>query len=144
MSLNVPVLRASFALVAERQPQVTRRFYEVLFERYPPGAPAVRRTSMPAQEKMLTEALVAVLDRIEDGAWLTETLKRMGAKHEGYGVTSEMYEWVGASLLATLAEWPAKIGRARRHRPGPTRRTCRRFADAGGGEGSFCPPLTGS
>jgi hemoglobin-like flavoprotein len=28
----------------------------------------------------------------------------MGAKHVDYGVTTEMYGWVGESLLATLAE----------------------------------------
>jgi hemoglobin-like flavoprotein len=28
----------------------------------------------------------------------------LGAKHVDYGVTDEMYDWVGASLLATLAE----------------------------------------
>jgi hemoglobin-like flavoprotein len=53
---------------------------------------------------MLGAALVAVLDHLEDASWLTSTLKGMGAKHVEYGVTTEMYGWVGASLLATLAE----------------------------------------
>ena len=49
-------------------------------------------------------ALVAVMNHLEDAPWLTTTLKGLGAKHRGYGVTNEMYGWVGASLLATLAE----------------------------------------
>lgn len=53
---------------------------------------------------MLTEALVAVMDHLEDAPWLASTLKALGARHVGYGVTNEMYDWVGASLLATLAE----------------------------------------
>lgn len=35
MPLNVPLLRESFDLVIERQPQLTPRFYEILFSRYP-------------------------------------------------------------------------------------------------------------
>jgi hemoglobin-like flavoprotein len=53
---------------------------------------------------MLTDALVAVLDHLEDAPWLTQTLMALGAKHKDYGVTDEMYGWVAASLLATLAE----------------------------------------
>ena len=53
---------------------------------------------------MLTGALVAVLDHLEDAPWLQSTLGALGVKHVGYGVTREMYDWVGASLLATLAE----------------------------------------
>ena len=53
---------------------------------------------------MLTAALVAVLDHLEDAPWLRSTLGALGSKHVGYGVTREMYDWVGASLLATLAE----------------------------------------
>ena len=53
---------------------------------------------------MLAQALVAVVDHLEDAAWLTSTLGGLGAKHVGYGVTAEMYDWVGDSLLRTLAE----------------------------------------
>jgi hemoglobin-like flavoprotein len=104
MSLNVALLRGSFDLVVERQPQLTHRFYEILFQRYPQAKALFGRNTAAAQEKMLTDALVAVMDHLEDAPWLTTTLKHLGAKHKGYGVTMEMYGWVGASLLATLAE----------------------------------------
>jgi hemoglobin-like flavoprotein len=104
MSLNVPLLRSSFDLVVERQPHLTHRFYEILFQRYPKAKALFGRNTAVAQEKMLTDALVAVMDHLEDAPWLTNTLKALGAKHVGYGVTTEMYGWVGASLLATLAE----------------------------------------
>jgi len=104
MSLNVALLRSSFDLVVERQPQLTHRFYEILFQRYPQAKALFGRNTAAAQEKMLTDALVAVMDHLEDAPWLTSTLKALGAKHKGYGVTNEMYGWVGASLLATLAE----------------------------------------
>jgi hemoglobin-like flavoprotein len=104
MSLNVTLLRTSFDMVVERSPQLTHRFYEILFERYPQTQsmfPAGRRSR---QEGMLTEALVAVLDHLEDAPWLTSTLHGLGAKHVDYGVTDEMYGWVGDALLRTLAE----------------------------------------
>lgn len=104
MSLNVALLRSSFDLVVERQPQLTARFYDILFARYPKAKALFGRHTAAAQEKMLSDALVAVMDHLEDAPWLTTTLKQLGAKHVGYGVTTEMYGWVGASLLAALAE----------------------------------------
>jgi hemoglobin-like flavoprotein len=104
MSLNVPLLRQSFDLVVDRQPQITPRFYEILFSRYPQVQPLFGRNTRAQQAEMLQQALVAVMEHIEDAAWLEETLSAMGRKHVDYGVTNEMYDWVGASLLATLAE----------------------------------------
>lgn len=104
MPLNVPLLRNSFALVIERQPKLTTRFYEILFERYPAVRPLFGRSSGDAQAKMLQEALVAVMDHLEDASWLQQTLGALGQKHVDYGVTEEMYDWVGASLLAAIAE----------------------------------------
>jgi len=108
MPLNVALLRSSFEVVIERQPALTQRFYEILFERYPRAKALFVRNAPAAQEKMLADALVAVLDHLEDAPWLTSTLRGLGAKHKGYGVTEEMYGWVGASLLATLAEVAGK------------------------------------
>lgn len=104
MALDVDLLRNSFALIAERQPLITPRFYEILFERYPQARPLFSRHSFDRQQQMLQEALVAVLDHLDDAPWLQTTLRALGQRHVGYGVTSEMYGWVGASLLATLAE----------------------------------------
>jgi hemoglobin-like flavoprotein len=104
MSLNVKLLRESFDVVVERSPNLTHRFYEILFERYPQTKPMFPEGRRSRQEGMLTEALVAVLDHLEDAPWLTDTLHALGAKHVDYGVTDEMYGWVGDALLRTLAE----------------------------------------
>ena len=53
---------------------------------------------------MLQGALLAVLDHLDDPAWLSETLGGLGAKHLSYGVTDDMYPLVGECLVATLAE----------------------------------------
>lgn len=104
MGLNPELLRASLELVVERQPAITPRFYEILFERFPQAQPLFGRNSRENQAKMLQEAIVAVVDHIEDASWLSSTLRGMGRQHVDYGVTAEMYPWVGESLLATLAE----------------------------------------
>jgi hemoglobin-like flavoprotein len=117
MSLNVNLLRHSFALVVERQPRLTSRFYEILFARHPEARPLFGSGSTEKQAAMLQEALVAVMDHLEDASWLEQTLAGLGSKHAGYGVTDEMYGWVGSSLLATLAEvagdaWTPELERA--------------------------------
>jgi hemoglobin-like flavoprotein len=112
MGLDVSVLRNSFQLALDRQPHLTRIFYQELFARNPEAQPLFAGTDMAVQEQMLGEALVAVLDHLEDAPWLQSTLAALGAKHAGYGVTPEMYDPVGRALIATLRtavgdEWTA-------------------------------------
>src|SRR5689334_20191751 len=103
MVLNVRVLRESFELVVGRAPDLTGRFYDALFERHPELRGMFGRNSRDTQERMLASALAAVIDRLEDAPWLQQTLGGLGAKHRGYGVSDEMYDWVGEALLATLS-----------------------------------------
>ena len=107
MSLDATILRTSFELVIDRRPDLTLRFYEILFERSPALAPMFRNDRR-AQSRMLAGAIAAVLDHLEDAPWLQRTLGELGARHVGYGVTLAMYEQVGAALLATLAEVAAE------------------------------------
>lgn len=104
VTLNVSLLQSSLELVLERQPQLTTRFYEILFERHPELAPLFDERRRDAQARMLGEALVAVVDHLEDAPWLENTLGALGARHVDYGVTPAMYDQVGQSLLAALAE----------------------------------------
>ncbi|HEV8549968.1 MAG TPA: globin domain-containing protein [Polyangiaceae bacterium] len=117
MALNVELLRSSFALVVEREPEVTHKFYDVLFSRYPEAKPLFSHRSRQEQERMLRDMLVSIVDHLEDGAWLTSQLRALGSKHQGYGVKPEMYGWVGESLLETLAsvagpEWTPELAAA--------------------------------
>ncbi len=102
--LNPDLLRQSFDLVIDRRPDLTVRFYEILFERYPALQPMFRRNDRGTQARMLAQAIAAVLDHLEDAAWLERTLANLGAAHVAYGVTDAMYDQVGDALLATLAE----------------------------------------
>lgn len=117
MALDTQSLRSSFDLALVREPRLTHAFYDDLFARHPGARPLFERTDMAVQEQMLGEALVAVMDHLEDVPWLQSTLAGLGAKHASYGVTTEMYDWVGDSLVATLAganrgEWTATVAAA--------------------------------
>ncbi|MCB9544834.1 MAG: flavohemoprotein [Myxococcales bacterium] len=117
MGLNTELLRSSFNLVVEREPAITARFYGIFFDRYPQVVPMFSRNTPEKQQEMLTGALVAVLDHLEDAPWLASTLRTLGRRHEGYGVTAEMYDWVGECLLAAMAEvagddWSAEVEQA--------------------------------
>src|SRR5678815_2405348 len=78
MALNVALLRDSFTLVATINPKITTRFYEILFERYPQTQALFPVANRPRQAEMLTGALVAVMDHLEDAPWLTDTLGALG------------------------------------------------------------------
>lgn len=117
MGIDVPALRDSFELLAKREPELTRRFYELLFARHPQVAPMFHRRDRRAQEVMLRDALVLVLERLEDGQWMTVHLQALGSRHAGYGVTEQMYDWVGACLLETFgsvagADWSERFAAA--------------------------------
>jgi hemoglobin-like flavoprotein len=104
MALDVNRIRNNFALVVEREPQLTRRFYTNLFERHPRARVFFQRNTGRQQEKMFKDALMAVMEHLEDVSWLTRELGALGRKHVEYGVTDEMYDWVGDALMVTLRE----------------------------------------
>jgi hemoglobin-like flavoprotein len=104
MGLNVELLRSSFELVLEREPSLTHRFYGVLFSKYPQVKSLFGRNSGQQQEKMLADALVAVMDHLEDASWLRDKLTAMGAKHLDYGVKDEMYPFVGDALITAMSQ----------------------------------------
>lgn len=116
MAIDASLLQSSLALVSEREERVTERFYEVLFARYPQVRPLFSRDRRE-QAAMLQEAIVSVLDHLDDAAWLEDRLQEMGRRHVGYGVTPEMYPRVAESLVETFAEvagddWTAEMERA--------------------------------
>jgi DNA-binding winged helix-turn-helix (wHTH) protein/hemoglobin-like flavoprotein len=115
--LESSLLRESFYAIVERAPSLTHRFYEILFGRFPEAKSLFVRNTPSKQERMLADALTAIIDHLEDAPWLESTLLKLGARHAEYGVTDEMYEWVGSCLMTTLAEfagdqWTPRVSRA--------------------------------
>ena len=102
--MDVEILRTSFKMVEDREPDLGARVYDIFFSRYPEVRHLFGQNSPRLQQRMLYQALVAVLDHLEDAFWLEDALMKYGARHAEYGVTDEMYIWFGESLFAALAE----------------------------------------
>jgi len=120
VSLDIQTLRESFELVSEREPDFVARFYERLFSEHPEVKRLFQDTVGRRQRKMLHDALSAVMDNLENPTWLDENLRSLGEKHVGYGVEDHMYDWIGESLLGTIAEvandaWTPDLERAWTH-----------------------------
>lgn len=103
VTLENGLLRTSFHLVVMRERNLTERFYAVLFEHYPQLEPLFA-DARQSRRDMLMQALGAFVQHFEDPDWLEEELGVLGARHVRYGVTPEMYPWVGDALLRTLRD----------------------------------------
>ena len=101
--MDKTLLENSLALVDHDEDGLTRRFYDILFERHPEVRPMFGADIGP-QAAMLREAIIAVLDHLDDAAWLADTLGALGAKHAGWGVTAPMYGAVAECMIAAMAE----------------------------------------
>lgn len=104
MALKVDLIRDSLELIMQREPNLTRPFYARLFSRYAEVVPLFGARSAERQQQMLQEAIVAVVDHLEDATWLSQTLGGLGRQHVDYGVTAPMYGWVQECLIETFAE----------------------------------------
>lgn len=104
MPLDGPFLRDHFELVLQRDLEFPARFYEILFANHPEVRSLFARNSDGAQHSLMAQTLMAILDHLEDRDWLVERLSLLGEHHVRYGVTREMYDWVGEALIASMAE----------------------------------------
>jgi hemoglobin-like flavoprotein len=109
MAPDGPFLRDHFELVLQRDVEFPARFYEILFARHPAVRSLFARNSDGAQHSLLAQTLMAVLDHIEEPQWLGDRLSALGEQHLRYGVTPEMYDWVGDALIAAIAEATADV-----------------------------------
>lgn len=98
------LIERNLELVTQNAPDLIARFYGTLFARNPQLASLFGRRSAEAQQRMLLQAIVAVVDHLEDGAWLDGTLRALGRKHVEYGVSEEMYPLVASALIDSLRD----------------------------------------
>lgn len=101
--MDKELLTESLLLVDGQEHLLTPRFYEVLFTRYPDVRPMFGPDIRP-QAEMLRGAIVAVLDHLDDAAWLGDTLGALGRKHAGWGVTGPMYDAVAECMIAAMTD----------------------------------------
>ncbi len=101
--MDVALLRSSFEAVRPVADEAARAFYETLLRTYPQVRPLFAETDFTQQRRKLMTTLAAVVDLADKPGELGPLLDTMGRSHAGYGVTAEMYPYVGASLVHTLA-----------------------------------------
>jgi hemoglobin-like flavoprotein len=102
MSLDKELLRKSFALFVACEPGLTHHFYRVLFCRYPEAKKLFFRKPMAEQERLLTSTIAALVQHIDDRAYLEMVLCPLGVKHIEYGATRESYPWLREVLIDTF------------------------------------------
>ena len=102
MSLNIPLIRASFEEVKPVADEVVGHFYTVLFETYPEVKTLFQDVDFPLQKKALIGSLSYIVDCLDDQGKLVDYLKSMGGRHYRYNVKQKHYEMVGKSLITTF------------------------------------------
>lgn len=103
MSLNVTMIRNSFAIVKPNAEKFLTYFYQYMFNNFPTSRKLFQEVDMVKQKKSLAAALVFLIDNLENSGKIEDTLTKMGERHIKYGVEEAHYEFVGKSLLATFA-----------------------------------------
>ena len=102
--LNIEVLEASFALLADSAEELVERFYQELFEKHPEVKPLFENVDMTKQRQMLLGSLDYVVSHLREPEKLLEALQAMGQRHQGYGAVAEHYPVVGEILLSVMQE----------------------------------------
>ena len=104
MSLNVPLLRSSFELVAPQADLLAKTFYDTMFENYPDMQTLFEGVEPEEQRRKLIQSLMVIVKSLEQPDKLTSFLKELGARHLDYQVSSVHYPIVQESMLIALEE----------------------------------------
>ena len=79
-------------------------FYGKLFELDPEVKPLFAKSDMKEQGKKLMQMITVAVKGLDNLGELVPAVQKLGERHNGYGVTAEHYDTVGAALLDTLAK----------------------------------------
>ena len=115
--MDIDALETSFDLVAPKGDELVETFYARLFETAPSVKPLFASSDMNHQRTMLLSALVLLRKSLRDVDSIVPALKRMGARHVGYGAAPAHYPVVGEVLIGSMAEiagpaWEPRFERA--------------------------------
>jgi nitric oxide dioxygenase len=98
---QLDLVRATVARIGEH-PEFATRFYARLFEVAPATAPMF--DDVDAQERKLSDELVAMVDLLGDLPRLDERARELGRRHREYGVRAGHYPVARDVMVATLHE----------------------------------------
>ena len=88
--------------------QLTDRFYEIFFERYPEARALFDETRMPTQAVMLSSALMVAKQSPDSPLGTQQYLRVLGTRHARKDVPRELYPAFIEILLEALEEFHGK------------------------------------
>jgi hemoglobin-like flavoprotein len=112
--MDATLIQSTFAQIEPKKAELADTFYQTLFERYPAVKPLFKNTDWAMQKCMLVAAVGTIAQHARSPLTIVDTLKKMGARHVGYGAKAEHYPAVGECLLHALKEqlgasWNAEV-----------------------------------
>ena len=116
--MRADLIELSFELAAERCPDLTPRVYERLFAEQPQMAALFcMDTDLQARGEMLSQAIRAILDFIDQRVFSTTLIASEAVTHAGYGVSPAVYASFFRLIAETLSEllgadWSAPMAAA--------------------------------
>ena len=100
---TIALVQESWAKVVPISATAGALFYTNLFEAAP-DVKALFKGDMEGQATKLMQMISAAVSKLNELDALVPVLQQLGKRHAGYGVHSEHYTVVGASLLKTLEQ----------------------------------------
>ena len=100
---NIEVLSSSFEVAKPHAELIVHDMFRLLFEDYPDSKAFFVNTEMSKHEKVLLNSLVTIVNKLNNLPDLISYLEELGRKHAHLNLTDEHYNWVGSSLLKSMA-----------------------------------------
>ena len=100
---QIDLVQQSFGRVQPIADAAAELFYNRLFT-LDPSLRALFKGDMKQQGRMLMSVLGIAVNGLRNLDTLAPVVRKLGARHVGYGVKNEHYQTVGAALLWTLEQ----------------------------------------
>ncbi len=103
---TVEVIKATLPVLKTHGEDLTRLFYQRMFENNPEVKPFFNQAHQQAgsQQKALAGAICAYAEHIDNPAALADAVELIAQKHASLGIKAEHYPIVGINLLAAIRE----------------------------------------
>jgi len=101
---DAALMRESFKSISHFSSEVANRLYAKLFEKNADIKRLFASVRLREQHRMLAASLHYVVMNYEHAGAVRNSLRRMGARHVGYGARPEHYRLFAECLIESLAE----------------------------------------
>ncbi|UOY93532.1 NO-inducible flavohemoprotein [Ectobacillus sp. JY-23] len=103
---TIDIIKATVPLLQERGGEITTRFYEIMFTKYPELLNIFNHANQKKgrQPQALANAVYAAAVHIENLEAILPAVKQIAHKHRSLGVVKEQYPIVGSCLLQAIQE----------------------------------------